>query len=609
VRVPFSRHRRKCTLTPALSRSTGRGSNGIGASQLVPLLCQLRQPLDHPGVKRVLRRLCQLGSGRLVAAVVGRVGPAGGEELREWLVSEWREFKHAFPTLPRICMQAQFLLEHRDGLLRIFGVANQFGLTLPPIRVRLYQNGALLSTTTVDAANGVMPIHAEEGDLGASWNLVIPAAQLRRGLAVVADIDPDNAVAEGNEADNTFPRSGTPMPLDIRPVPPLKVRFVPVYQSASDRLGAVNDANRDQFLATTRLIHPIVDASSDLRATYTTSARALDRSDDDAWAQILSEVNALRLADGNAAGRHYYGVVSTAYTSGIAGLGYVAGRSAIGWDFLPSASNVVAHELGHNWGRYHAPCGDVTRPDTRYPYAGGVTGVYGYDFGTNTVRPPSSADLMSYCASQWISDYTYRGVLDYRETDPTVQTASATNGILVWGRIVNGTLLLEPAFEVVAPPSLPARSGPYAVDGLASDGSAVFSLSFTPDEVADAPGQQQFAFVVPLSRARASRLATFRLVSRNRAATVSAAAPTGIRFRVGAAPGEATLRRAANGRVALRWDATTHPMVMVRDPSTRQILSFARGGSAQIVVGPSTELDLVASDRIHSQGIRARIAP
>ena len=92
------------------------------------------------------------------------------------------------------------------------------------------------------------------------------------------------------------------------------------------------------------------------------------------------------------------------------GYGYVPGRAAVGWDKLPSASGVAAHELGHNFGRSHAPCGGVASPDPNYPYAGGVTGQWGYDLVAGTLKPPTNTDLMGYCGNTWISDYTYMGV-------------------------------------------------------------------------------------------------------------------------------------------------------------------------------------------------------
>ena len=64
-------------------------------------------------------------------------------------------------------------------------------------------------------------------------------------------------------------------------------------------------------------------------------------------------MNTLRSVEGAAANIHYYGVVKVGYGSGVAGYGYLPGRTAIGWDYLPSGDGVAAHEWGHNNGRRH----------------------------------------------------------------------------------------------------------------------------------------------------------------------------------------------------------------------------------------------------------------
>ena len=220
---------------------------------------------------------------------------------------------------------------------------------------------------------------------------------------------------------------------------------------------------------------------------------------------------------------------------------------------------------------------------------------------------------MGYCNPPWISDYTYRGVMDFRQSHAVAAIAAAapTAGLLVWGRIVDGAPRLEPAFRVVAPPSLPERSGPYAIEGRAADGSTLFALSFAAKAIADAPGDEQhFAVVVPLADARAAQLATFRVAGRGQAMTVSAAAPAaaGVRFRLGAGSGAAAVRRTVGRRVAVHWDTAAHPMVMVRDAASGRILSFARGGNTEVVTD-GNELELVASDRIHSQSLRVKVAP
>jgi hypothetical protein len=172
--------------------------------------------------------------------------------------------------------------------------------------------------------------------------------------------------------------------------------------------------------------------------------------------------------------------------------------------------------------------------------------------------------------------------------------------LLVWGHIRNSELVLEPAFQVNTRPSLPRRPGPYNVEARAADGSSLFNVSFTPHDIADAPHtQQSFVFAVPISGAQAARLSSLRLSGQGRE-TVRTTSPAKV--------GTAQVRRAPGGKVAVRWDARTHPMVMVRDAQTGEVLSFARGGSVD-VVSLKREVDLMVSDGVKSSVKRVAVAP
>ncbi len=73
----------------------------------------------------------------------------------------------------------------------------------------------------------------------------------------------------------------------------------------------------------------------------------------------------------------------------------------------------MAHELGHNHGQEHAPCG-VSPADAAFPYSGGAIGVWGLDRRSATLKDPAKIkDIMSYCTPQWASDYTYEAFLKH----------------------------------------------------------------------------------------------------------------------------------------------------------------------------------------------------
>jgi hypothetical protein len=87
--------------------------------------------------------------------------------------------------------------------------------------------------------------------------------------------------------------------------------------------------------------------------------------------------------------------------------------------------DTIAHEMGHNLGRNHAPGCNSDGADTRFPYPNTGVGVDGYSLGERTRGVPhlpnapgpfkSKAmfkDVMGYCYPTWISDYTWNAFAD-----------------------------------------------------------------------------------------------------------------------------------------------------------------------------------------------------
>jgi hypothetical protein len=353
-------------------------------------------------------------------------------------------------------------------------------------------------------------------------------------------------------------------------------------------------------------MHPLASVNPDVRTSTYTTSRTL-ASGGSGWSEVLGELRSLRTAEGSS--RDYYGVVKVSYGSGVAGIGYIGYPVSMGWDYSGSAPGVMAHEIGHTFGRQHAPCGGVAGADPSYPYAGGAIGVYGLNVATKQVLPPTYTDLMGYCGSTWISDYTYKAVMEFRGYSSSAMAAATAAeamrpSLLVWGRISrSGEVVLEPAFRVVTAPSLPERGGRYTLEGRDASGAPLFSLSFDGDEIAEGPnaGDRHFSFAVPMDDATHARLATLQLAGAQRAAVG--------RTRIGApAAAAAPVAEAASaGRVRVRWDAASYPMALVRDAASGQILSFARGGDALVAASGPSELEIVLSDRVQSVSQRVRV--
>ena len=504
------------------------------------------------------------------------------------------------------------LVSNRAGYLRVFVVADRVNAEAPMVKVRFFHGLLAVDSATILAPSVGVPTVVDESSLSYSWNVSVPASLIQPTLSIQAEVDPAGTVLETDESDNVYP-TGTPPALDVRTVPPVDVVFVPVVQSGlppSRARGNVTESNKAQFLDMTQRMHPVASFNAVVHADLITNTTDTLQSQNanNAWTKILTQLNVLRIAENSSS--YYYGVARVSYTSGVAGVAFVStttqgGRAALGWDKLPSGSVVAAHELGHNWGRNHAPCGGPQQLDLQYPYPNGTPGTYGLDLASLMLQQPDLGDVMGYCDPKWIGDYTYRGVLNYLLAPSSpIMTGSTSSAVqpclIVWGHILDGELVLEPAFETRTRPTLPQRPGPYTLTGTAADGSTMFAVSFTPNEIADAgPGQQNFAFAVPLPSSRAERLSSIRVSGGGRSATRSAVAA--------GAPSSIALRRTGAGSVTLRWNDQSLPLVVVRDPDNGQILSLARGGEVQLSTRKG-QVDLVLSNGVRSRIQRMRVA-
>ncbi|HET7456957.1 MAG TPA: CARDB domain-containing protein [Gemmatimonadaceae bacterium] len=503
------------------------------------------------------------------------------------------------------------LVAGKDGVLRVFVQASQTLAAAPSVLARLYSNGQLVRTITIPAPSLSVPTGGaaeSEGSLTTSWNALVDGSLIEPGLSVRVEVDPGNAIGETDETNNAYPAAG-PAAVTVAVAPPYRVRFVPIAQP-NNVVGNVTPSNVEQFLSATRRMHPVLDIDADVHETYTVSYSVTSDNRDGSWSKLLAEIDAKRVAE--ASDRDYYGVLETTYRSGVAGLGYVPGHAAIGWDYLTTggASEVMAHEIGHNWNRLHSPCGGPSGVDPSYPYADGSIGSYGFDVtlglgSANALKAPTTSDIMGYCSNKWISAYTYRAIQRYRESvagapsqgsAPGVATSAdaiALGGgaaqpcLLVWGHVVNGESVLEPAFALTTRPAVPRprRGGALTLRAKSATGATLWSRTFAGARIADTPNDDRtFAFAIPVSELHADAIASLQLQAGGRVATArvenagttAAAADSGA---VRASPG------AAAGAVRLRWDASRHPVLMVRDPRTGAVLAFARGGDATVHVG------------------------
>lgn len=390
------------------------------------------------------------------------------------------------------------LVAGKPALLRVHLTADRDGL---PGRLKgeVFQGSNRLGELSFTGPTS-LPTTINPAELAQTYWAILPANWVVAGTEVRLLADPNNQISENNEADNRLTLTpavgtGTVLPLTL----------VPVLQPGQSSLPTLPSADllRDML--------PVQGVQTSTRAPFSYGATVGNASSD--WSNLLSALRSLRTSDGS--GRYYYGVVRVGYTSGIAGIGYMGFPTSAGWDFGSSAARIMVHEIGHNLGQGHAPCGVTGEPN--YPYAGGSIGTWGYNVaGSVLFNPAQYKDVMSYCNPQWISDYMYErmqsflerqaGLSQRAESPPsrsglapvglearssTVQSQGlwvAQEVLLVSGRIRGGEVILDPMVKMKAIPQQP-QPGPYRLRLDAAGGRVDISFQTERVEAPHGPGQ------------------------------------------------------------------------------------------------------------------------
>lgn len=234
-----------------------------------------------------------------------------------------------------------------------------------------------------------------------------------------------------------FPADGSAFPLVVLDPPSLEITVVPF--TFDGRTPTVGDEDRVQMRTLFEATYPVA-----VRGVTVTVREPIDY-DGDAFSfgDMLSQLGRIRADDAPRDEAYYYGVIQPAATFGefcsggcVTGLGSVAGptnvsrRTSVGVYFNREGDRfTMVHELGHNMGRRHSPCGGAGgayRWPDEYPrslaffadlddaeverYREGRVGGYGYDARRDRITNPEQRDFMSYCGNDWISDFTYLAI-------------------------------------------------------------------------------------------------------------------------------------------------------------------------------------------------------
>ncbi len=493
------------------------------------------------------------------------------------------------------------LLQDRSAWIRVFVRANQTNTATPSVGVH-FINGSTDNTFTISAPGTSVPTTIDP-NVDESWNASVPAGWITPGTHIEATVDPTNAIAEADETDNQSSQN-----LDVRVIQPWKITLFPV-KTGDGRIGNTGAHTAQEWIDVAKRMHAVNDSVDVvIGSTWTTSAATL-QSNGTGWNTVLTELRSKRTTDA-VTDRYYYGIVNPNYSSGVVGLGYQPGVAAIGWDRGTDAFYTLAHEEGHNFSLFHSPCGNPANPDPDYPYPDGSIGVPGWDVfaSTDNLKTKDSPDVMSYCGTtnQWISDYDFDKVLEWRDANPSAAIVpdvnAPTEGLLVWGEIRNGEVNLQPSFRVRNTHQL-VQAGPYTWEARDASGRVLASASFGAEEIADLPGDpvSGFSFIVPLAPEALDAVHSVHVLkSGHEMARTVSASDTAAQL----AFMQSTTRvlDVPDHKAQIYWNASRYPMVMLRDARTGEVRGFLQGGAAMVDDVP-VDLELHLSDGVRSQKI------
>lgn len=423
----------------------------------------------------------------------------------------------------------------RPGLLRAFLRAGEHAPGGVQVRFRIRQGETILLDSSVQRGDGGgIPSLAPDPDiLDRSWNLPVPGSVVVPGAELQVRVEFEGTPGGAPGAVLSWPASGGWAPLNPRIVPPFRATFIPIHATWFGLTGRITPENGPDYWTETLDAFPVTAYDFQVR----TEPLVYDGSfanGSSGWSGALQDIRDLRLLEG-AFDRYYHGILQRPGGAGIAGIAYVATNptgisnlAAVSFDAFPLAPPVIAHEFGHNFGRPHSPCGNVTGVDPDYPHAGGRIGGTGWAAFSGGLRPTSDfRDVMSYCFPLWVSDYTFTRILGMREARPVGDAVpwaaarlpgapgSPRETLLVGGGwSASEGVFLRPAIGVHAVPTPPLSRGDATLELLDAEGRilARHTLQGAPVDHADDPTLRHVAAVIPVPD-DAEAVTTLRLVT------------------------------------------------------------------------------------------------
>ncbi|MFO0757347.1 MAG: M66 family metalloprotease [Byssovorax sp.] len=314
------------------------------------------------------------------------------------------------------------IIEGRDALLRVF-IETDASFSGDPVTARLFFDQDPEPIETVQNVLG----NSTDDKLDSTINFDVPGDKVTvvSGYRVILGKDsgplPKGPLAKG------YPEKGfDPIPAESVGTT-LKIMIAPVAYGAdgSNRLPDLSDAQIQMYKDAFHSMYPAPSVEITVRSEpiawkYQVGAGG------NGWGELLDHVGTVRDQDKAPPDVYYFAPFMPTDSFGqfcgggcVAGLGMLGqpsdthSRAAIGLGYTGADTGVTAlHEIGHNHGRNHAPCGGAQGVDPKYPHPGAQDGVWGYNLVSQQLYAPKITDIMGYCTPVWISDYTFTALAE-----------------------------------------------------------------------------------------------------------------------------------------------------------------------------------------------------
>ena len=273
-------------------------------------------------------------------------------------------------------------------------------------------------------------------DVNSTVNVWVPGDQFVSDSYSVSLLHPQDATSGENTAayyQEALPMQSTGNALELVLVP------VQYGGDGSNRLPDTSDAQLENYRRIFYKLYPVQAVNITVHAPvqWNSTISAFGQG----WSGLLDALVGYRQQQGAASNDHYYGIFAPSSSINqfcsqgcVLGLSLLAqspgdalARTGIGLGFTGVASiETAAHEVGHQHGRGHAPCGANQGLDGAFPNNTGTIADYGIDLLNGALISPNTPDFMSYCDPVHVGPYNYTNLFNRLRQVNSAQSVVAT---------------------------------------------------------------------------------------------------------------------------------------------------------------------------------------